>query len=93
MVHFDWHYAMWNDLGKLVSRTSILATLILSATTSAQSQVRSGLQSGLRSGYDHHKSFDERMRYSHYHHTSCWRFAMIGKKITRVWDCQPYPPP
>jgi hypothetical protein len=83
-------------------RLWIGAAAIMVLPTCALAQVQSGLQSGVRSGvigsFDHRPGSSERGRsapaqtYRHYPYGSCWRAVVIRGRVTRVWNCQPYPP-
>jgi hypothetical protein len=83
---------MWQGPTKAALRAWLLFALIVAMTTPTEAQVRSGLRSGLRSAYDQYQPHSEKIHPSQYHYASCWRVVVIMNKITRVWQCQPYPP-
>jgi hypothetical protein len=75
----------------------ILAAAIMMLPTAALAQLQSGLQSGVRSGvlsgYDHRQRRPENVHTPRYRYSSCWRATVMRNGVTRVWNCQPYPPP
>jgi hypothetical protein len=81
---------------RFLLRKWVLAAVIMALPTCALAQVqsglRSGLQSGLLSGSDHRQRAPEQMHRLHYSYTPCWRAGVIRKGVTRIWNCQPYPP-